>query len=142
MWPAQEEFRTSTFLKISAPCVCRLFQDHQTKPLTGAPKGRGPTRPPLRSPPSRIPRLPSRKIMPADIFASPGPAAAFISFRDSLLGRTSRIIMAVNLARTVSTRWRVGLTTDRIVSTQSAFYDSSRVVFDGLRTRTLSLSDR
>ena len=33
----------------------------------------------------------SRKIMLADIFASPRPAASFIPFRDSLLGRTSRI---------------------------------------------------
>jgi hypothetical protein len=33
----------------------------------------------------------SRKIMIADIFASPRPAASFIPFRDSLLGRTSRI---------------------------------------------------
>ena len=33
----------------------------------------------------------SRKIMLADIFASPRPAASFIPFRDSLLGRQSRI---------------------------------------------------
>jgi hypothetical protein len=33
----------------------------------------------------------SRKIMLADIFASPRPAASFIPFWDSLLGRTSRI---------------------------------------------------
>ena len=33
----------------------------------------------------------SRKIMLTDIFASPRPAASFIPFRDSLLGRTSRI---------------------------------------------------
>ena len=33
----------------------------------------------------------SRKIMLADIFASPRPAASFIPFRDSMLGRTSRI---------------------------------------------------
>jgi hypothetical protein len=32
------------------------------------------------------------------------------------------------------TRWRVRLTTDRIVSTKSAFYDSSRIVFDGCKT--------
>ena len=33
----------------------------------------------------------SRKTMLADILASPRPAASFIPFRDSLLGRTSRI---------------------------------------------------
>jgi hypothetical protein len=33
----------------------------------------------------------NRKIMLADIFASPRPDASFIPFRDSLLGRTSRI---------------------------------------------------
>jgi len=33
----------------------------------------------------------SRKIMLADIFASPRPAASFVPFRDSLLGRTSCI---------------------------------------------------
>jgi hypothetical protein len=33
----------------------------------------------------------TRKIMLADIFASPRPAASFIPFRDSLLGCTSRI---------------------------------------------------
>jgi hypothetical protein len=43
--------------------------------------------------------LPSRQIMLSDIFASPGPAAAFIPFRDSLLGRTSHIFMAYALTR-------------------------------------------
>jgi hypothetical protein len=33
----------------------------------------------------------SRKIMLAEMIASPRPAASFIPFRDSLLGRTSRI---------------------------------------------------
>jgi hypothetical protein len=34
----------------------------------------------------------SRKIMLADIFASPRPDASFIPFRDSLLGRTSLLL--------------------------------------------------